>query len=598
MRAQAFIDGKLNIQVIRIIYDWDRSMANPSREIDSEVVKIYNFVEEKLAKDKLLIPTFQREFDWEPENILKLWDSIFRFYPIGSILYWVTNSYLHTHRKLGGFEFPHDEDTVRKFKEWAYILDGQQRATALLVSLMGGRGKVKDNEDFDYTVYFDATDGTFFFANELEKRKSKVNPAFLIRLKDVPKGEFLDFYEKISKEPGFNDKIKANINQLYRIFTDYKLVLIKIQGVDVDEVCEIFERVNQEGIKLDPVDIIVARTYRNEDPEKGIKMFYLRDYLQKLKEVLSSQAIRFQDLDDYIIIQMISICLRKDNKKIERNPFGITPKALENLTTNVLENNWDICQKTIFETIKFLSDLKIHGPDLLPYGYLLFPLCYHFHRNKSPNRDMAKQWFWRTAFGHEDFRKADEVYEYCTEFFDVIEYGGNPEIKPLTISKTKLVQTNYYFRGALTRAVMAFLAKQKPCDFEDPDAEVLDTVYLSLSQAPNLHHIYPRNFLQNVHELPKDCPIDSLMNICYLRSKTNIRIGDAREHKNPLHYFRKFEGVRGFDAILDSHLIPRHFIAREEFHPEDYKDFLYARAELFCERLKKELPNVEVKIGE
>lgn len=225
-------------------------MSNLNRDIKSEDVKIHTFVEEQLAKDKILIPTFQREFVWEPENIKKLWDSIYRFYPIGSILYWVTNSYLHTHRKLGGFEFPHDEDTVRKFKDWAYILDGQQRATSLLVSILGGHGKVKEDEKFDYTLYFDTTDATFFFANELEKRKSKVNPEFLIRLKDVPKGDFLDFYEKISKEEGITDEIKSNIKQLFRIFSDYKLVLMKIQGVDVDEVCEIFERINQEGKKL------------------------------------------------------------------------------------------------------------------------------------------------------------------------------------------------------------------------------------------------------------------------------------------------------------------------------------------------------------
>jgi len=36
------------------------------------------------------------------------------------------------------------------------------------------------------------------------------------------------------------------------------------RSIDVDEVTQIFERVNQEGKKLDPVDIIVARTYRNE----------------------------------------------------------------------------------------------------------------------------------------------------------------------------------------------------------------------------------------------------------------------------------------------------------------------------------------------
>jgi len=145
-------------------------MSNLNREIESDVIKIYTFVKERLSKDKIIIPTFQREFVWEPENILKLWDSIFRFYPIGSILYWVTDSYLHTHRKLGGFEFPHDEDTIRKFKEWSYILDGQQRATSLLVSLLGGKGKIKDNSTFDYTLYFDATKAEFFFANELDKK--------------------------------------------------------------------------------------------------------------------------------------------------------------------------------------------------------------------------------------------------------------------------------------------------------------------------------------------------------------------------------------------------------------------------------------------
>lgn len=138
-------------------------MPSLSREIETEPKKIFQFVEEELAKDKLLIPTFQREFVWEPENIKKLWDSIYKFYPIGSILYWVTDSYLHTHRKLGGFEFPHDEDAVRKFKEWAYILDGQQRVTSLLVSLLGGKGKVKDNEEFNYTLYFDATNAEILF---------------------------------------------------------------------------------------------------------------------------------------------------------------------------------------------------------------------------------------------------------------------------------------------------------------------------------------------------------------------------------------------------------------------------------------------------
>jgi hypothetical protein len=101
------------------------------------------------------------------------------------------------------------------------------------------------------------------------------------------------------------------------------------------------------------------------------------------------------------------------------------------------------------------------------------------------------------------------------------------------------MQASYYYRSALNRAVLVFLAKQNPLDFSNPDAKVLDNVYLWLSQAPNLHHIYPRNFLESVNELPKDIEIDSLMNISYFRAKTNIKIGN----RNPLHYFLDFKNV-------------------------------------------------------
>ena len=51
-----------------------------------------------------------------------------------------------------------------------------------------------------------------------------------------------------------------------------------------------------------------------------------------------------------------------------------------------------------------------------------------------------------------------------------------------------------------------------------------------------------------------------------------------------------------FDNILRSHLIPKEFLEKEEFKPKDYVDFLYTRAEWLCQKLKDELPNVEVEI--
>jgi hypothetical protein len=204
-------------------------MSNLARDIGSEDLKIQELVK-FLREDKYLIPTFQRDFVWEPANILKLWDSMYRFYPIGSILYWETDKYLHTHRRLGGFISPHDEDSVRKFREWKYILDGQQRATSLLVSLVGGRGRVADDPNFDYTLYFDATatDGSesgrkpFFFAGDLEERKKTTPEPFLIRVRDVADWSFT-FYKEVSAVPGFNPVIEQHLQQLGRMFSDYKI---------------------------------------------------------------------------------------------------------------------------------------------------------------------------------------------------------------------------------------------------------------------------------------------------------------------------------------------------------------------------------------
>ena len=175
-----------------------------------------------------------------------------------------------------------------------------------------------------------------------------------------------------------------------------RLRIAGIKGVEVGEVCEIFERINQEGKKLDPIDIIVARTYRREDPAKGQPGFYLRDDLKALKEVLVSKGNQFQYLDDLTIVQMFALCLRKTHTT-GRNPFGITPAALDNLTADHFQQHWPECKKTVLETIKFLCDLKIQGPAMLPFTYLALPLCQYFHCNSKPNRDVARQWFWRKS---------------------------------------------------------------------------------------------------------------------------------------------------------------------------------------------------------
>jgi len=229
-----------------------------NRKIKLGKKKLLTFIR-LLANGRFLIPSFQRYFVWDPEHISNLWESIFLGYPIGSILYWRTKLRLKIHRQLGGFFIP-PGGSDRQLH--AYILDGQQRATSLFIAFYGGRGQVKGQSDFNYTLYFDLTKRSFFFENELYRRRRDTPGEFLIRLQDVP-DLTADFGQRLAGVPGFNSKIASNLRQLQFIFTNYEIPLICLQGFDIGGVCDIFERVNQSGVKLESMDIFIARTFHN-----------------------------------------------------------------------------------------------------------------------------------------------------------------------------------------------------------------------------------------------------------------------------------------------------------------------------------------------
>ena len=107
---------------------------------------------ENLRRGQYQIPTFQREVVWDRDRVKRLWDSIYKFYPLGSILVWRTNIQLQNHREIGGHALRAAPDSGR---EYNYLLDGQQRTTALLTSLYGGN--IKGQEDRDPHLYVDLT---------------------------------------------------------------------------------------------------------------------------------------------------------------------------------------------------------------------------------------------------------------------------------------------------------------------------------------------------------------------------------------------------------------------------------------------------------
>lgn len=58
-----------------------------------------------VARGNIKIPVFQREYVWSDEQIMSLLDSIYRGYPVGSLLLWSTKEKLNHERDVGGLNF-------------------------------------------------------------------------------------------------------------------------------------------------------------------------------------------------------------------------------------------------------------------------------------------------------------------------------------------------------------------------------------------------------------------------------------------------------------------------------------------------------------
>src|SRR3990172_5528987 len=91
-----------------------------------ERVPLRRLIERTLAGE-IRVPAFQRGYVWTPEGVAFLMDSIYRGYPIGSLLLWRTKEQLTKEKDLGPFELPDPK------ADWPidYVLDGQQRLTSI-----------------------------------------------------------------------------------------------------------------------------------------------------------------------------------------------------------------------------------------------------------------------------------------------------------------------------------------------------------------------------------------------------------------------------------------------------------------------------------
>lgn len=496
-----------------------------------------------VERGNIKIPVFQRQFIWTDEQIISLLDSIYRGYPVGSLLLWSTKEVLKHERNIGGFILPQTPEDYPV----NYILDGQQRLTTLYGVFHSG-DRTADIELADrFHICYIPEDDTFVHYKATEGKNK-------IFLRDI-----LDTTKLLAQLPNFTPNESKNIALVTERFKDYEFPVVTIKERTNKEVCRIFQRINSSGTPLSNLELLAAWTWSDQ--------FDLRREIESLLDVLADKG--YEQIDQPMLMRILA--------SITIN--SIDSDDLVDVDPSTLVEGMKALKISIFSAVDFLEgQLKIRSVVFLPFPIMLIPITYFYSLIPKPNADQIsqlKKWFWNCAL--------TQRYKAGTNRFVLADLDSIRKIKdedrPFDFSNVKisdeLFRKAWRINSAAAKAALCLMAQGAPKSFITGSEVDLGTV-LSAYNAREFHHIYPKSFLSSTgigfHEA------NIIANICFLQSSDNKIISD----ENPKVYFKHIPAEMK-EIIFKSAFIPNSV----SDGTSSYDDFINARVNLLVEMAEK-----------
>lgn len=198
----------------------------------------------------MALPEFQRGYVWNRNQVRDLMNSLYRKYPVGSLLVWETKTESATRRG----EAPLPAGTVK------LILDGQQRMTTLYGIIRGKAPAFFDGKLETFTgLYFNIESETFEFYGPV---RMKDNPLWL-SVTDLMQKGIAPYMINLNQHPDFAPRIETYVSRMNAIvnISDFSLHIEEVTGTDkdIDVVVDIFNKVNSGGTRLSKGDLALAK---------------------------------------------------------------------------------------------------------------------------------------------------------------------------------------------------------------------------------------------------------------------------------------------------------------------------------------------------
>lgn len=476
-------------------------------------------------------------------------DSIYKGYPIGSLLLWRTRTKLKTERNLGTFTLPEPEADY----PIDYVLDGQQRITSIFSTFQTRLPSTFEDPEIWLPIYYD------FYANS-DAQDSQFQA---LASKDAdpdryfPLSSFFRPIEFAQKQREITDE--ARLEEIVEVQSRFSGVLIPVENFaeeDRTRVAIVFERVNRQGVKLDTFQLLTAWTWSEE--------FDLQQKFKDLSERFETFGFDEIGADNDLMLRCVAAILKGD-------PL---PTALIDVNGAEVRDRFDSITKSFDRAIDFLRrELQVRHIKFLPYSGLLIPLCAYFSRKGSRSVSKADaetliRWFWRASFNHR--YSGNPLRNIKHDVAEAIKLGDgkSSELDNLEVELASSFYSDNLFsaRTVASKAFILQLASHSPRSFISGNRITLDEVLAEPSRR-EYHHCIPRNYVKNLEEQPDSEP-NCLANFAFLDRTENREISD----RAPSDY-KSLMG-KNIDKTLTSQVIP------ESLFNDDLDAFVVDRSEL------------------
>jgi len=281
-----------------ITFEYDRQEGEPSGRASEGRDMAYQSDTIATVVNRLnvryFLPAIQREFVWKPDQIIQLFDSLLRNYPISTFLFWElkpeNRDKWEIYRFIEHFrqEGMHNEIAATAgVQQLNLVLDGQQRLTSLLIGLRGSYAIRKRYQRWNnpnawvrQALYFD-----LLKSPDTDSEDGDLGVRYGFRFLDKPPegdaghhwfrvGRLLDFdgedqFDRFKDEeeerlPEETTRAQAkvfrrNLDRLYA--TVWKTPVVSYyteHDQDFDRVLDIFVRANEGGTKLSKSDLLMS----------------------------------------------------------------------------------------------------------------------------------------------------------------------------------------------------------------------------------------------------------------------------------------------------------------------------------------------------